>query len=94
MILYDHPLSSYGQKVKIALREKGIAFTRVLPDDFGTGRQDTAFAAANPRTEVPVLIVEGGQSIFDSTIILDYLDERWPGTPLMPREPARPRPPA
>lgn len=87
MILYDHPLSSYGQKVKIALREKGIAFTRVLPDDFGTGRQDTSFAAANPRTKVPVLIVEGGQSIFDSTIILDYLDERWPGTPLMPRDP-------
>lgn len=87
MILYDHPLSSYGQKVKIALREKGIAFTRMLPDDFGTGRQDTAFAAANPRTEVPVLIVEGGQSIFDSTIILDYLDERWPETPLMPRDP-------
>ncbi|GAA3247591.1 glutathione S-transferase family protein [Sphingomonas yabuuchiae] len=87
MILYDHPLSSYGQKVKIALREKGIAFTRMLPDDFGTGRQDTAFAAANPRTEVPVLIVEGGQPIFDSTIILDYLDERWPETPLMPRDP-------
>jgi len=87
VILYDHPLSSYGQKVKIALREKGIAFTCVMPDDFGTGRQDTEFAAANPRTEVPVLIVEDGQAIFDSTIILDYLDERWPGSPLMPRDP-------
>ena len=86
MILYDHPLSSYGQKVKIALREKGLTFTRVLPEDFGTGRPDTAFAAANPRTEVPVLIVEG-ETIFDSTIILDYLDERWPETPLMPRDP-------
>jgi stringent starvation protein A len=53
MILYDHPLSSYAQKVKIALREKGLAFERTLPDDFGTGRQDTAFAAANPRAEVP-----------------------------------------
>ncbi|MEJ8629182.1 glutathione S-transferase family protein [Sphingomonas sp. I4] len=86
MILYDHPLSSYGQKVKIALREKGIAFACMLPEDFGTGRQDTDFAAANPRTEVPVLIVEG-RPIFDSTIILDYLDERWPETPLMPRDP-------
>ncbi len=49
MILYDHPLSSYAQKVKIALREKCVAFKRALPEEFGTGRRDTAFAAANPR---------------------------------------------
>jgi RNA polymerase-associated protein len=42
--------------VKIALREKGVAFERVLPEDFGTGRRDIAFAIANPRTEVPVLL--------------------------------------
>ena len=40
MILYDHPLSCYAQRVKIALREKGLAFERMLPDDFGTGRRD------------------------------------------------------
>ncbi len=83
MILYDHPLSSYAQKVKIALREKGVAFERLLPDDFGTGRRDTPFAAANPRGEVPVLI-EGDDAIFDSTIILEYIEERWPEPPLLP----------
>lgn len=87
MILYDHPLSSYAQKVKIALREKGVAFERVLPDGFGTGRQDTPFAAANPRTEVPVLI-DGETSIFESTVILEYIEERWPEPPLLPAEPA------
>ena len=52
MLLYEHPLSSYAQKVKIALREKGVAFTAELPESFGTGRTDGPFAAANPRTEV------------------------------------------
>jgi RNA polymerase-associated protein len=87
MLLYEHPLSSYAQKVKIALREKNVAFTCQLPDSFGTGRADTPFAAANPRTEVPVLI-DGETTIFESTIILEYIEERWPEPPLLPRAPA------
>ena len=88
MILYEHPLSSYAQKVKIALREKGLAFERVLPEDFGTGRRDTAFAAANPRVEVPALLPDDGEPIFDSTVILEYIEERWPEPPLLPKEPS------
>ena len=87
MLLYDHPLSSYAQKVKIALREKGVAFEAKLPDSFGTGRQDDAFFAANPRSEVPVLI-DGDVKIFDSTIILEYIEERWPDPPLLPKDAA------
>lgn len=87
MILYDHPLSSYAQKVKIALREKGVAFERLLPDDFGTGRRDTAFATANPRGEVPVLLPDGQTPIFDSTVILEYIEERWPEPRLLPADP-------
>ena len=87
MLLYEHPLSSYAQKVKIALREKGVAFTTELPETFGTGRSDGAFAQANPRQEVPVL-VDGGLSLFESTVILEYIEERWPDPPLLPRDPA------
>ena len=87
MILYDHPLSSYAQKVKIALREKGVAFERTLPDDFGTGRGDSAFAAMNPRNEVPVLLPDGKTPIFESTVILEYIEERWPDPRLLPAEP-------
>lgn len=87
MLLYDHPLSSYAQKVKIALREKGVAFETKLPDSFGTGRQDNEFFAANPRSEVPVLI-DGETKIFDSTIILEYVEERWPEPALLPKDPA------
>lgn len=87
VLLYEHPLSSYAQKIKIALREKGVAFTAELPDSFGTGRAAGPFAEANPRTEVPVLI-DGTVSIFESTIILEYIEERWPDPPLLPRTPA------
>ena len=88
MLLYEHPLSSYAQKVKIALREKGVAFAAELPESFGTGRSDGPFAQANPRTEVPVL-VDGALSIFESTVILEYVEERWPEPALLPRDPAK-----
>jgi len=86
MLLYDHPLSSYAQKVKIALREKGIAFEAQLPPDFGTGQPEGPLATANPRAEVPVLI-DGATRIFDSTVILEYIEERWPNPPLLPHTP-------
>ena len=35
MLLYEHPLSSYAQKVKIALREKGQAFEPPMPEGIG-----------------------------------------------------------
>ena len=87
MLLYEHPLSSYAQKVKIALREKGVAFDLELPETFGTGREDGPFATANPRAEVPVLI-DGDLRLFESTVILEYIEERWPKPALLPRDPA------
>lgn len=87
VILYDHPLSSFSQKVKIALREKAVAFSRELPEDFGSGRRDTPFAGANPRGEVPVLVLDADTAIFESTIILEYVEERWPAPPLLPADP-------
>jgi len=83
MLLYEHPLSSYAQKVKIALREKGVAFDPELPGDFGTGASDGPLALANPRAEVPVL-VDGDARIFESTVIMEYIEERWPEPRLLP----------
>ena len=87
MHLYEHPLSSYAQKVKIALREKGVAFSAELPADLGTGQTAGAFAAANPRMEVPVLI-DGATRIFESTVIMEYIEDRWPDPALLPSGPA------
>ncbi len=84
VVLYEHPVSPYAQKVKIALGEKGVEFECRLPDFLG---QDAVFAAANPRLEVPALI-DGETTVFDSTIILEYIEERWPEPPLLPAAPA------
>jgi glutathione S-transferase/RNA polymerase-associated protein len=85
--LYEHPLSPYAQKCKIALMEKGVAFELLQPDSFATGRPTGEFAAANPRAEVPAL-VDGDVAVFDSTIILEYIEDRWPDPPLLPSTPA------
>ena len=87
MLLYEHPLSSYAQKVKIALREKGLDFKVETPPALGSGKAEGAFAAASPRNEVPALI-DGDVRIFDSTIILEYLEDKFPSPPLLPRDPA------
>jgi glutathione S-transferase len=81
MLLYEHPLSSYAQKVKIALREKGVAFEVETPPGLGSGKADGEFAVASPRNEVPALI-DGEARIFDSTIILEYLEDKFPSPPL------------
>ena len=84
LIVYEHPLSPYSQKVKIALREKGIEFPNCkYPEGIGTGASGGAFAVASPRAEVPALI-DGDTAIFDSTIILEYIEDKWPTPSLQP----------
>ena len=87
MLLYEHPLSSYAQKVKIALREKGLDFRVETPPGLGSGKAAGDFAAASLRNEVPALI-DGDARIFDSTIILEYLEDQHPSPPLLPADPA------
>ena len=87
VIVYDHPLSPYGQKVKIALMEKGVAFEAPLPGNIGSGSTGGEFARVSPRGEVPAL-VDGETAVFDSTIILEYIEDRWPEPSLLPASPA------
>ena len=89
--LYEHPFSPYVQKVKIALYEKNIPFEVEIPEAFSGA--PTKYGTLNPRLEVPAL-VDDGFAIFDSTIILDYLEDKWsspPMLPVTPRERARVR---
>ena len=81
--LYETPLSPYAQKVKIAMREKGLAFEAILPSGLGAGGAQGDFVEASPRAEVPAL-VDGGVSVFDSTVILEYLEDAYPDPPMLP----------
>jgi glutathione S-transferase len=78
--LYEHPLSPYAQKVKISLYEKGIDFETTIPN---IGGADPAFEAVSPRREVPCL-VDGPLEVFDSTIILEYLEDKFPKPAMLP----------
>jgi glutathione S-transferase len=87
--LFEHPLSPYARKVKIVLYEKGLPFERVFVTPLTARASDAAFpefSAASPRLEVPC-IVDGDFRCSDSTIIVDYLDEKWPDPPMLPAKP-------
>ena len=90
MKLYSGPLSMFGAKAEIALREKGrvfelemVAFDR----ERGYHPKHPEVLRVNPKRQVPVLIDESVE-IFDSTQIFEYLEDRWPEPPLWPRAPA------
>lgn len=86
IVLFEHPLSPYAQKVKIALRHKAVPFDLQRPGGIGSGAAAGDFATGNPRAEVPFLL-DGDLRIFDSTIMLDYIEEIAPRPPLMPADP-------
>ncbi|MDQ3261042.1 MAG: glutathione S-transferase family protein [Pseudomonadota bacterium] len=87
LTLYEHPLSSYAMKAKIALVEKGLEFHAIVPEGMMSGTTGGAFLEASPRAEIPTLI-DNDVSVFDSTIILEYLEDKWPNPPLLPPSPA------
>ncbi|KIW03410.1 uncharacterized protein PV09_05185 [Verruconis gallopava] len=76
LVLYDNAVSSYAQKVRMALRYKHLPFESEAPEALGSGRPNPTFAAANVRMEVPVLI-DGDFKVFDSTAILMYLEDKF-----------------
>lgn len=81
LTLFEHPLSPYAQKVKLALYEKGVPFEARIPNLFGATEPE--FLDSSPRREVPSLI-DGDFTVFDSTIILEYVEDRWPTPPMLP----------
>ena len=86
MKLYSGPLSLFARKVEMALGEKGLAFEReMVPFSQAQGYQPKhpAVLAANPKRQVPVLI-DGDLTLFDSTLIFEYLEDAYPEPPLYP----------
>lgn len=84
--LYAHPFSSYSQKVLIALDENATPFTlRLLSGE--TPENGEQFAALWPLKRFPVL-VDGGETIVESSIIIEHLELNHPGArPLLPQHP-------
>jgi glutathione S-transferase len=80
--LISHKLCPYVQRAVIALTEKGVAFERI---DIDLANKPEWFLAISPLGKTPVLLV-GEVPIFESAVILEYLEETQP-KPLHPADP-------
>ena len=79
--------SPYAWKVWLSLEHKKLAYEwKLLSFDRGDTRADE-FLALNPRGKVPVLDHDG-LALAESNAIVEYLEERFPEHPLLPRDPA------
>lgn len=92
--LYSGPLSLFTAKVRIALDEKGIDYERVeVPFDRANGYEPKhpEVVRYNPKQQVPVFVDTGAGSedpvvLFDSTVILEYLEDIHPDPALYPTD--------
>jgi glutathione S-transferase len=75
--------SNYYNKVKLALLEKGIAFTE---EKVGTGREDEAVLSATPLGKIPFIRTPQG-ALCESQVILDWLEATHPQPALIPADP-------
>lgn len=75
-------VSNYHNKVRVALLEKGIAFEE---DATIRPSQKDAWLARSPMGKVPVLEVDG-TTLTESQVILEYLEDAYPDTPLLPKD--------
>ena len=80
MKLYGSLTSPYVRKARILLDEKAVACEFVVEDPWDA---KTAIARLNPLGKVPVLELDSGEALFDSAVILEYLD-CLQGEPLIP----------
>jgi glutathione S-transferase len=79
--------SPYSWRVQLALEEKGIPYEAVLLS-FQKGEHKTpAHLARSPHGKVPAL-EDGGVALYESSAIVEYLEERYPAPPLLPSDPA------
>lgn len=85
LTLYAHPFSSYCQKALIAFYEKGVPFELALlaPENPKAGE---ALAALWPIGRFPVLVA-GGRTIPEASILIEYVDALEPPASLLPVDP-------
>src|SRR5688572_13385241 len=88
LTLHYHPLASYCHKVLIALYEHGTPFIGNIVD-LADEAQRAAHRARWPIGKMPVLCDDArGETVVESSIIIEYLDRYYPGAaPMIPADP-------
>jgi glutathione S-transferase len=81
MKLIGSTTSPYVRKVRVVMAEKKLEFNLVTEDVWA---QDTTISGSNPLGKVPCLVMEGAEALFDSRVIVEYLDTLSPVGKLIP----------
>jgi glutathione S-transferase len=87
MILRSSPPSPFGRKVKIAASLLGL-MDRIRVEIADTIDPSDSLRAQNPLGKIPTLILVDGTTLYDSRVILEYLDHSAGGGIIIPRDPA------
>lgn len=80
MKLIGSPTSPYVRKVRVVMSEKKLDFQLAFEDPWAT----EVVLKSNPLGKVPCLVMEGGEAVFDSRVIVEYLDTLSPVGKLIP----------
>jgi maleylacetoacetate isomerase len=86
MKLYTYFRSSAAFRVRIALNFKGIAYDPVLVNLAKSEHHGAPYRGINPQGLLPAL-EDDGRRLIQSLAIMEYLDERYPEPPLLPKDP-------
>eukprot|EP01037_Dinobryon_pediforme_P016691 gene16691-16870_t len=85
MILRSSPASPFGRKVKIAAKLLGL-WNKIELVDADTTNPADSLRQQNPLGKIPALILEDGEALYDSAVIVQYLQDIAGGEALIPRE--------
>jgi glutathione S-transferase len=88
LILRSSPASPFGRKVKIAADLLGLA-DRITIENADTNDPNEKLRMQNPLGKIPTLILENGEALYDSRVIVEYLDTLAGGGRLIPAGPTR-----
>lgn len=87
MQLFTYYRSSASYRVRIALNLKGLDVEHIPVNLLKLEQKAGDYAARNPQQLLPTLVTEQGKSLTQSLAIMEYLDERYPLSPLLPSVP-------
>ena len=83
MKLIGSAASPYVRKVRVVMAEKRLDYQFVVEDVWAA---DTSISTSNPLGKVPCLVMDGSEAMFDSRVIVEYLDTLSPVGKLIPQQ--------
>ncbi|PRD41095.1 glutathione S-transferase [Phyllobacterium phragmitis] len=85
MKLYSRPLSPYSSIIRGIIYAKDLPVKLIAPPPGMPIPEE--FRAISPTKRIPVLITGSGETLFEASVIAEYLEEHFPETPLLPADP-------